>query len=79
MIQLFAALNLHLPRVINSNFALFHLDFLLSRNERHNDYRFVNWRILLNHVEDFSQLDLILSELYFREIYIIDNLILHRI
>ena len=79
MIQLSAVLNLHLPRVINSNFALFYLDSLFSRDERHNDYRFVDWRTLLNHAEDFSQLNLILSELHLREIHIIDNLILHRI
>ena len=64
--------------MINSDFAFLHLDSLLSRDGRHNDYRFVDWRTLLSHAEDFFQLDLILSELHLREIHIIDNLILRR-
>ena len=79
MIQLFTILNLYLSRMIHSNFISFHFNSLLSRNEHYNDYCFVDWRILLNYVENFFQFDLIFSELHFREIYIIDNLILRRI
>ena len=64
--------------MINSNFIFFHFDSFFSRDECYNDYCFVDWRILLNHVENFSQFDLILSEFHLREIHIIDNLIFRR-
>ena len=79
MIQLFLIINLHLSRIINFDFIFFYFDFFFFWDERYNDYRFVNWRILLNNVDNIFQLNFFLSEIYFRNIYIINNLIFRRI
>ena len=78
MAQLSSAINLHLPRVIDSDFAPLHLDSLLPRDGRHNDYRSVDWRTLLSNADDIPQLDLSLSETHLRNTHTTDNLTLRR-